>query len=174
MKLKSVLAMAICIGLLLIAHSFAKDSESNMGAGQNRYKPPRSAFRYVIVRNDVIRVTGDSEDAYRFVEVLLEEKAFSEKILKELFSLVTKRFPTPTRMDIRVYTSLEQINTPEERDAGGVSEGPDDATSDKYHRALFIRSSGGDELFRYSISTPVRGLKTIILKGKDPHAPRSR
>jgi hypothetical protein len=166
------LATGLCISFLLIANGFAEDNHSPILQEQSRHKPYRSPFRYVIVSNEIINVTGDAEDAFRHITVLLDERSFSEQTLKELFMLVSKRFLQPSRLEIRVYTNLEQIDTPEEKDLGGESELPYDPTTDKYHRALFIRSRDGGELFRYSVSTPVRSLRTVIIKGKDPNDPQ--
>lgn len=36
--------------------------------------------------------------------------------MKELFNLVSKRFPNPDELHVAIYTSLDQIPTPEEED----------------------------------------------------------
>lgn len=153
----------------------------NNGLRATQGKPPtqkaselkrfRSSIRYAIVSNDVANITGDRKDARRFVGVLMDEKAFSEENLRSLFPLLSKRFPDPQRLTVHVFTSLEQVRTPEESDTGGISEGPSDASLDNYHEALFIRDDG-NELIRYSTELPVRGLRTVILKGRDFHTRR--
>ena len=145
---------------------YSYDQNTNMQKEDMQF---RSSLRYAIVSNEIVNVTGDADDAFRYVVILLDEKAFSESRLKELFKLVSARFPTPNRLDVQVYTDLEQVETPEEHDRGRVSESRDDPTSDKYHWALFIRSQG-NELFRYNPNPPNRGMKTVILKGEDPTA----
>ena len=48
--------------------------------------------------------------------MLLDPKSFSEENLKQLFALLSKRFPEPTELVVNVYTDLEDIMTPEEGD----------------------------------------------------------
>lgn len=167
--MQRMLRIALYVSLLLTANSLAKVSDKHMVQAQNQYKPYRSQFRYVIVSNEVIDNSGDPKDAFRYVEVLLDEKAFSEETLKELFKLLSKRFPTPNGMHVEVSTNLAQIDTPEEKQIGKVSEVPDNPALDKYPSALLIRQDG-NELFRYIPNPPSTKMKTVILKGKDPQA----
>lgn len=130
-----------------------------------------SPFRYVIVYNKVIGGSVRSRNALRFVDVLLDEKAFSEETLIELFKLISKRFPRPIDLDVTVYTNLEQISTPEERDAGGISEGPGNPAADQYPVAILVRERGGNEWLRYytyKTNPPGFEMKTVVLKGRAP------
>jgi len=52
----------------------------------------------------------------RGVDVLLDPKSFSEENLKQLFAMLSKRFPEPAKLIVNVYTDLEDIMTPEEGD----------------------------------------------------------
>lgn len=101
--------------------------------------------------------------------ILLNDKAFSEPTLRELFKLLSGRFPIPNRLYVQVYTNLDQVETPEEHEQGKGSESPGDPNMDKYHWAFFIRSHDS-ELIRYNPKPPDRTMKTVILKGKDPTA----
>lgn len=161
--------LKLCIALLSVTlalpvtiHSYDNDANA-----QKQVRRFQSAFRYAIVSNDIVNTTGDTNDAFRYVGVLLDEKAFSEHNLKALFKLVSARFRTPDRLEVQVYTSLDQVETPEERDYAIASESPDDPKSDKHHWALFIRSID-NELFRYNPNPPHKRMKTIVLKGRDP------
>lgn len=167
--MRTILSIALCIGLLLAANSLAEVNNKHVLPAQNQYN--YSSFRYVIVNNEVINDSGDPKDAYRYVEVLLDEKAFSEETLKKLFKLLSKRFPKPSTMDVSVSTNLEQVDTPEERDEPKVSEAPANPSLDRYPSALLIRKDG-NELFRYTSNPPNTDMKTVILKGRDPQAPR--
>jgi hypothetical protein len=51
---------------------------------------------------------------YRDLVVVLEEKAFNEKNLRELFTLLSKRFDDRPGLFISVTTSLAAVRTPEE------------------------------------------------------------
>jgi hypothetical protein len=52
----------------------------------------------------------------RVVVVLIDSKHFSEVNLRGLFRLLSKRFPKPQELRIAVFTSLDQLPTPEEED----------------------------------------------------------
>jgi|GEM_PF-3437244 len=167
--------VVLVAGLVLLFPSFDNGLRATQGTPPmqkaSELKRFRSSIRYAIVGNDVANITGDRKDARRFVGVLMDEKAFSEENLRSLFPLLSKRFPDPQRLTVHVFTSLEQVRTPEESDTGGISEGPSDFSLDNYHRALFIRDDG-NELIRYSTELPVRGLRTVVLKGRDPQTRR--
>jgi hypothetical protein len=75
-----------------------------------------SKFRYIILSTEV-QAIGDHQ--MRSVDVLMDGSAFSEENLKELFELLSKRYPEPQWMDASVLTSLEQVKTPEEFDRYG-------------------------------------------------------
>lgn len=123
-----------------------------------------SPFRYVIVYNDL-----DNEGTnFRHIELLLDPKAFSKKTLVELFGLLKKRFPQPLVLGVFVYTSLENIETPEERDVRQLSESPNDPQQWKYHHATLVRDGFGSEWFRYTTNLKRRQEKFVILKGKGP------
>lgn len=167
--MRTMLRIALCIGLLLAANSHGEVNNKHMVQAQNQDKLYRSPFRYVIVNNEVNDGSGDPRGAYRYVEVLLDEKAFSEETLKALFKLVSKRFPKPNDMDVYIWTNLEQVDTPEEKDEPKVSEAPDNPALDKYPTALLIRKDG-NELFRYTLKAPNTDMKTVVIKGRDPQA----
>ena len=169
MKMRTILSIALCIGFLFAANSLAGFNNKHVLPAQNQYNYS-SPFRYVIVNNEVIDDSGDPKDAYRYVEVLLDEKAFSEATLKKLFKLLSKRFPKPSTMDVSVSTNLEQVDTPEERDEPKVSEAPATPSLNRYPSALLIRIDG-NELFRYTPNPPNTEMKTVILRGRDPQAP---
>jgi hypothetical protein len=143
----------------------------NLAAAQNRKVDERhtSEFRYVILSNEV----GGYDKPTRTVSVLLDETSFSENTLVKLFSLVSKRFPEPQRLQVWVSTSLWQLATPEEAAMPVISERGYDPHDDLHPRALLMRQDG-NELFRYTPKAPFINMKTIILKGRDPYAPSKR
>jgi hypothetical protein len=169
------LQLALFTGLAVVFLSFNNGSSATQGTPAmqkaNELKPFRSLIRYAIVSNDVVNITGDRKDAQRSIVVLMDAKAFSEENLRSLFPLVSKRFPDPQRLIVHIFTSLEQVRTPEESETPGISEGPGDSSLDNYYRALFIREHD-KELIRYSTELPVRGLRTVVLKGRDPQTRR--
>lgn len=98
-----------CFTIWLVLASFLAPA---MGQSRSRAKynvdTSVPTFRYIIVSNEI--------DAYqnpklnrRVIQVLMDERAFSEKTLRALFSLVSKRFPRPESLYVDVATSLEQL-----------------------------------------------------------------
>ena len=153
--------IVLCLGLLLTVSIAGEVNNKQMAQRTNR-----SPFRYVIVGNEVIDDSGTPpKDAYRYVEVLLDEKAFSENNLKELFRLVSKRFAKPKVLHVQVYTNLEDTETPEEREGAKMSEAPYDPPLDKYHQAFFLRDADGGEWFTYNANPPRTDTKKVVLKG---------
>jgi hypothetical protein len=90
---------------------------------------------------------------------------FSEEALTEVFKLLSKRYPDPKWLNIWVYTSLEQLSTPEEKDFSvSISEPDSDQESDKYHWAFYVRKVDGRESYRYNARPPTNYTKTVIIK----------
>ncbi len=92
-------------------------------AQQNSNKNRRTSrpFRYVILDNNIDPSLGKDDPERRFVEVLMESKAFSRKNLITLFHLISKRFPKPTLLYVNIFTDLEDVATPEEQVEGSGS-----------------------------------------------------
>ena len=152
----TILTVAACEASCLASNMVSSDT---LWHSQARKK----MFRYIIVDNKVINEM-DRKLARRTVGVLLDEEAFSEGTLHALFELVSKRFPEPYRLEISVYTSLKQLKTPEEAEAGLKSESTDDnAEFHKHYWAVFVRSQD-DIFFRYNAAMPSRDIKTVRLK----------
>jgi hypothetical protein len=129
--------------------------------------PPHSPFRYVITRNAI------TEGSYypqgekfreRGVDVLLDEKSFSESTLRQLFALISKRFPEPTKMYVNVYTSLDDMLTPEEGEHIAIN-CTLDLTTLKFPPALYTREIE-HERFVYQTKEQSGVMKTIVLRSK--------
>src|SRR5205085_6018598 len=100
--------------------------------------------------------------------VLLDPKAFSEKNLRELCLLLSKRFRQPDQLVVAVFTSLEQIPTPEEEDylVSSEEEEPENNLSSfnnikKYPGASYNRDKE-KEVIKYSMGNDQPD-KTIVL-----------
>lgn len=146
--------------LVLLVASFITISGQKTYNGELQKHDNRS-FRYVIIENRLDEDANTGEKC-RAIEVLLDKKAFSEKNLRALFSLVSRRFPDAELLDVWVHTSLDQAPTPEERDEGGTSGEPNKITKG-YFWAVYFRNPD-DEYFRYSPVNDVSGNKLIKLK----------
>jgi len=149
--------------LLLLSFCLLTSSQTLCGQDKRESNPP--SFRYVIIENRLDEDANTGEKC-RVVEVLLNQRAFSENNLRLLFQLVSNRFADDQRLDVWVHTSLEQAPTPEERDAGATSEDPDESTK-HFYWAWYLRSPD-DEFFRYSPRNDKSGNRLIQLKSKGP------
>lgn len=174
MKINLVMSLVLCANLDLISYRLSEVSDREMLYNSYQHRTPRSPFRYVIVSDNVSGEESDPNDDARHVDVLLDDRAFSETNLRLLFKLVSERFPAPQMLDVRVYTNLEDVETPEEREAFKASEGPDDPSDYKYRRAFYFRDYHGNEWFTYNPNPPSRDTITIVIKGKSPHTPKSK
>ena len=112
------------------------------------YDLPRSPFRYTIVRNEIAKA-----HPVRQAGILMEEGAFTEENLRHLYQLVVKRFPEPSQIDIWVYTSLVDVPTPEEVDAGGMSEMKNPPPMSGRPTAVCVRNDY-NEYINYYYATP--------------------
>jgi hypothetical protein len=97
----------------------------------------------------------------------MDHAAFSEANLRVLFDLVSHRFPQPTRFDVFVETSLQDIETPEEKDLGGESEISGDSHEGQSISAFMMRSENLDLMRVYTPSHGGNKSKTIVLRGKE-------
>ncbi|MCW5971460.1 MAG: hypothetical protein KIT57_23375 [Blastocatellales bacterium] len=171
MKSNLAIGLVLCASLGIVSYELAKAGGGEIPYISNQHRATRSPFRYVIVSNSISGEESDPNDDARHVDVLLDDRAFSETNLKMLFKLLSGRFPLPKVLDVRVYTNLEDVETPEEREAFKASEGPDDPSEYKYRRAFYLRDYYGNEWFTYNPTPPSRPTITIVLKGRSPHAP---
>ena len=126
-----------------------------------------SQFRYIIHANEA-NFDNPARPIRRVVHVLLDRDAFGLTNLKQLFALISKRFPEPDWLEVWVRTSLMQIPTPEEKDEPQISDNPfRDPHEGEYPTAVMMRIQD-NELIRYAPEHPYIGMKAVILKGTDP------
>jgi len=165
MKIQEMLKAAMLLGLLFVVATPAGASVKQMSQTSSG-KQYRSPFRYVVVSNELS--SRRSNQQIRYVEILLDEEAFSPNNLRELFKLVSHRFKKPKRLDVQVYTSLKDVETPEEREAPKMSGISDVGSSEIHPQAFFIRDGKGNEWFSYNAEAGSTEMKTVILKGRGP------
>lgn len=148
--------MRIVLGIILSAWvsitftSSLYNKEALAQQAKQPISPPHSDFRYLIVKNLPLHKG-------RLLQVLLDPKAFSEMNLRKLFLMLSERFPEPYQLAVGVYTSLEQLPTPEEEDylASSEQEEPENnltliSNIEKYPGASYNRDEG-KEVFNYSM-----------------------
>ena len=153
------LSVKLLSSFLLVALAITPLRSQEAGSAQDY----RSNFRYLIVSNGLLH-NG------RLVFALMDEKSFSEENLKELFRLISKRFPKPSELHVAVFTNLEQVQTPEEEDfykaLSPEIEIPTNVNVDRYPSAVYVRSKG-KESFSFSVVSPRRVERKFIIKGEE-------
>jgi hypothetical protein len=123
--------------------------------GQYRFRSP---FRYVVVHNLAEPDRGKGDEPRRFVEVLMDGKEFNKANLTTLFKLISKRYPRPMLLFINVFTSLADVQTPEERDepkghASGIGQvpSPNPDVPIPSDTAVYVRTRTGESFnIRYA------------------------
>jgi|GEM_PF-2698668 len=166
-------ALSFVVQLCLFAAPSLPDADCPIRPNWHHVKDQfRSEFRYIIVKNR-LRSGGSplsekeiDEAERRVVDVLLDERAFTEYTLKKLFQLISKRFPRPDYLEVSVHTSLEQVFTPEEDDIDVIG-GVDELPGLRYSWAYFRRDKN-NEFIRYVDDPATQRIKVIVLKGKAP------
>jgi hypothetical protein len=133
-----------------------------------------SPFRYVIVFNELDDSAKDfGIESQRKITVLLDRNSFSEKNLKTLYELLSRRFPAPPNMQVYVKTSLNDIETPEEHDnlviASGIDSGPGAPASPqlpqgKNPSAKMIRGKFYSRIFYEHFPTPASKQRELVLQ----------
>ena len=149
-------ALVLCAILAFVKHPSSGSSSGDPGS-QTRTSP----FRYAIIYNDLRNPAGGTP--YRYLLILIERDSFSEQNLRELFKLLNHRFPQPIEFDAYVEISLDNIQTPEEHDWAGISEGEDDTRPVKYSHANIRRSQKVNQIWIAIPTATGWSDKTIIL-----------
>ena len=119
----------------------------------------RSPIRYAVIYNEI------TEDNIRQIEIMMDEKQFSEKSLRTIFDLLSKRYQSPSNLEVEVLTNLNLIETPEEREMWKDSK--DSRFADyyfKYKEASYSRYADGRESFIYTVSILPYKEKVIFLR----------
>jgi hypothetical protein len=168
MAIRTLIAILFSIGFCLSAD--LRITIGNPAGHQERPSPvpPRPPFRYAIIRDRTLEGTYYPEGGdfrVRHVDVLLDPKSFSEESLRQLVSLLSKRFADPKNLLISIYTSLDDVLTPEEAEYISPPDSVVDLRTPKYAWAFYIRNSDGEH-FRYHTKEPGSIVKTVNLRDK--------
>jgi hypothetical protein len=149
-----ILIRAIVLGIFTVFMGTTVLAQKDSAYAQAKF---RSDIRYLTVYNDIF------EDERR-IQVLLNSKSFNETSITHVFNLIKRRYPEPTRLSIDVETSIEMIETPEERDLH--RDGNDSRFSflyGKYQRAGYSRFENGREAFDFTVSLSPYRERTVVL-----------
>jgi len=125
-----------------------------------------SPFRYVVVRDDLQTEEegGHKKPLIRFVTVLINEKDFSESNLRVLFNYLSRYYSVPTSLNIEVHTSLETLETLEERNT--LSDHTRRSKFEQiYKMAGYSRFFDGKEIFSYDSGAPGKFVRKFVVLG---------
>ncbi|SRR2546423_1470561 len=157
------LILALGLLLILLINSTANPQYLYATQEHSSTRHPQSGFRYIIFYSGLLH-------GRRVTLVLMDRQAFSEANLKELFKLISKRFLQPDQLFVSVYTSLDQLPTPEEQDdedSNDFWQSPErQQTFNKYPRADYVRENG-NESFHYVMGGNDQTERAVIIKGQD-------
>lgn len=121
-----------------------------------------SPFRYVVVYENVrFEDEGEKVPVSRFVQVLVEKRAFNKANLIYLFKYLAKYYASPAALEIEVHTSLKTLETFEESLAISTHSGRDPFIQ-FYRTASYSRFEDGTEGFLYDTGRPGKFVRKWI------------
>jgi hypothetical protein len=118
-------------------------------------------FHYLVLENSQWTST------VRRIEVFLDEKAFSEKNLSELFGYLSDNNPEPKHLTIVVHTNWNQLPYPSDCPPYGLTNQPSKPDEYDYHQAIFYRreiQGVVKEVYEYNPTLHTSDVKTVSLK----------
>jgi hypothetical protein len=146
-----------------LSHIGTAQKPTNKDMDEESDSARRSQYRYVIVYNDL------HEDERR-IQIIIQQKDVNERALRYIFEAIAERFSDPIDLSITAHTSLETIETPEEREMD--ADGEDSRFKDFYHRhkmAGYSRFSSGRIAFSYTVSlSPKQREKVVVIREAFP------
>src|SRR5215203_5770690 len=102
--MKQLTFTAIIIGLFVnisLGQAIQNQKQSKINTVSENDTAYYAPVRYVIVYDWTL-----DEREERRVEILMDEKQFNEKNLRQIFELIKERFPSPIKLEIEVHTNL--------------------------------------------------------------------
>lgn len=168
MKIRYTTLFFLCFIVFGASLVISQDKSGGNGMLSSKSKreigPP---FRYVVVYDDLQTEEGDDGrkiPSKRFVTVLINEKDFSESNLIVLFHYLSRHYAVPPSLDIEVHTSLETLETLEERNTLS-----DHTSRSKFYQiyktAQYSRFYNGTEGFSYDSSAPGKFIRKSVTLG---------
>jgi hypothetical protein len=139
---------------LLVQFSLGQSEDSNKECLEH------DEIRYLTFQNTVSKSNDDPK--VREIYLFYDERAFSEENLRILFTYLSKKYPKPNSMTIRLETSWDKVSDPDCGEGVGYSNRPD--LEKKRLHAVFIRS-GKNEFFRFTPTLESINLETVVIKG---------
>ncbi len=173
MKIRYTTLLFLCFIVSGVGLAFSQDKSRRSDLSSSISTTEiRSPFRYVIVDND-LRYEEENDGRKiplaRSMTVLMSEKDFSESNLIVLFGYLSKYYSVPAYLNIEVHTTLETLETLEEKTIRST----DDVGRSEFYQihktAYYSRFFDGKEIFLYYSGQPgkfVRKFVTLAKNGK--------
>ena len=120
-------------------------------------------FRFIVLEN------SRYNSAIRHVEIFLDDSAFTEKNLTDLFTYFSASNPEPGNLTVIVYTDWKQLQVFTDCPPIAVTNQPADPDEYNYHRAIFWRrqiNGVRKEFFDYNPVLRTADVKTVLLPVK--------
>jgi hypothetical protein len=115
-------------------------------------------FHFILIRD------ADYSSNVKDVEVFLDETAFNEQNLKNLFLHLSNRYPQPAMLLIHVKTDWKQLPLPSDCPGTGASNLPLDPDRNDSYKAFYRRSTvDGTEYFKYNPELNSDDYRTVII-----------
>ena len=169
MKIRYITLFFLCF--IVFGASLAISQDKSGGDGMLSSKSKREIgppFRYVVVYDDLQTEEGDDGrkiPSTRFVTVLINEKDFSESNLIVLFNYLSRYYSVPTYLTIEVHTSLETLETLEERIVKSSADTGRSEFYQIYKTAGYSRFFDGTEIFSYDSGAPGKFIRKFVKLG---------
>jgi hypothetical protein len=128
------------------------------GFDQNDSKCKTLQFRYLVMSNVL------ATPKVRVIEIFLDDTAFSEGNLRELFQFLSKQFPEPAGVTITVKTDWRQLPFPTDCTPFAMSSQGGKWKDFDYHGAIFHRREGERSFFLYNPDLNVKEEKKVIVE----------
>lgn len=114
-------------------------------------------FHFLIVENALY------SESIRHVEIFLDDAAFSEANLKDLFSFISKKYVEPIGLTIVVKTNWQQLSLPSDCPPSGMSNTTTPLEQYNYHEAIFYRRDRNNKSMYFRYNPELTAYKTVVL-----------
>jgi hypothetical protein len=129
-------------------------------------KPQQEVRRgYFVISNSVVEENRD-------IRILLNQEYFTEEYLRGLSRELFDKYPEPDRLDVTLYSNIEQVRGFVDgrpfHPAEQILDTRDPTRSERYAHGLLFRSNGNEVIRYYVPGGNDTNLRTVVIKGCDP------
>jgi hypothetical protein len=151
------------VGFVFVGTDFAQDVAGKVTTINPEGNCVTFQFRFLVLEN--LRYNS----AIRHIEIFLDNNAFTEKKLTDLFRYISASNPEPMNLTVVVYTDWKQLQVFTDCPPIAVTNQPAKADEYDYHRATFWRrqiNGVRKEFFEYNPILRTANFKTVSLPVK--------